>query len=34
MNKLEPIAELIKNMLEEKFNIEVNILFKEKKIVY
>jgi hypothetical protein len=31
MNKLEPIAELIKNMLEEKFNIEAKYSFEGKK---
>jgi len=31
MNKLEPIAKLIKNMLEQKFNIEAKYSFEEKK---
>ena len=34
MNKLEPIAELIKNRFEDKFNIEAKYSFEEKKIGY
>lgn len=31
MNKLEPIAKLLKNMLENQFNIEAKYSFEEKK---
>lgn len=31
MNKLEPIAALVKETLEERFNIEVKYSFEQKK---